>query len=114
MQVYTCVQKDICYKELAPVIGLPRWRSGKESACQCRRCGFNPWVRKIPWKRKWQPTPVLSPGESHGLADYSPQGCKELIHLSVLAASSQPIIMEAEKSYGLLSARWRFSQGRKA
>ena len=31
--------------------GLPWWHSGKESACQCRRCGFNPWVRKIPWRR---------------------------------------------------------------
>ena len=31
------------------------WLSGKDSACQCRRCGFNPWVRKIPWRRKWQP-----------------------------------------------------------
>ena len=29
-------------------------------------CGFNPWVGKIPWKRKWQPTSVLLPGESHG------------------------------------------------
>ena len=45
-----------------------------------RRCGFNPWVGKIPW-RKWQPTPVLLPGESHGqrsLPDYSPQGRKKL------------------------------------
>ena len=32
----------------------------------CRRRGFNPWVREIPWRRKWQPTPVFSPGESHG------------------------------------------------
>ena len=39
-------------------IGLPRWLSGKESACQCRRRGFDPWVGKIPWRRKWQPTPV--------------------------------------------------------
>ena len=38
---------------------LPRWLSGKESACQCRRYGFNPWIRKIPWSRKWKPTPVL-------------------------------------------------------
>ena len=40
---------------------LPRWLSGKESACQCRRhrrCRFNPWVRKIPWSRKWQLIPV--------------------------------------------------------
>jgi len=33
---------------------------------QCRRLGFDPWVRKIPWRRKWQPTPVFSPGKSHG------------------------------------------------
>ena len=30
------------------------------------RHGFNPWVRKIPWRRGWQPTPVFLPGESHG------------------------------------------------
>ena len=43
--------------------------SGKESACQCRRLKrqrFHPWVRKIPWKRAWQPTPVFLPGKSHG------------------------------------------------
>ena len=42
---------------------------------QCRRPGFDPWVGKIPWSRKWQPTPVFLPGESHGqrsLASYSP------------------------------------------
>ena len=33
---------------------------------QCGRPGFNPWVRKIPWRRNWQPTPVFLPGESHG------------------------------------------------
>ena len=45
------------------------WVSSKESACQCRRRkrpGFDPWVGKIPWRRKWQPTPVSLPGESHG------------------------------------------------
>ena len=43
--------------------------SGKEPACQCRRykrCGFDPWVRKIPWRRARQPTSVFLPGESHG------------------------------------------------
>ena len=40
-------------------IGLPWWLSGKESACQCRRRRFDPWVGKIPWRRKWQPTPVF-------------------------------------------------------
>ena len=60
--------------------GLPRCLSGKESACQCRRHGFNSWVRKIPWRRKWQPAPVVLPGESHGqwsLAGHSPRGHKE-------------------------------------
>ena len=34
--------------------------------CPCRRCRFNPWVGKIPWRRKWQPTPVFLPRKSHG------------------------------------------------
>ena len=44
--------------------GLRRWLSGIESTCQyrkCRRHGFNSRVRKIPWRRKWQPTPVFLP-----------------------------------------------------
>ena len=60
--------------------GLPWWLSGRESTCQCRRHEFHPWVRKIAWRRKWQPTPVFLPGESHGqrsLAGYSPWGRKE-------------------------------------
>ena len=63
--------------------GFPCSASGKELACQCRRHKrhrFDPWVRKIPWIRAWQPTPVFLPGESHGqrsLACYSPWGCKE-------------------------------------
>ena len=53
----------------------------KELAYQCRTLGFDPWVRKIPWRREWQPTPAFSPGESHGqrsLAGYSSCGHKEL------------------------------------
>jgi len=49
-------------------VGFPGGASGKEPACQCRRCkkhGFDPWVGKIPW-RAWQPTPIFLPGESHG------------------------------------------------
>ena len=57
--------------------------SGEESTCQYRRPrkqGFDPCVRKIPWRRKWQPTPVFLPGKFHRqriLAGYSPWGCKE-------------------------------------
>ena len=60
--------------------GLCRWLSGKKFACECRRLGFSPWVGKIPWRRKWQPSPVLLPGESHGqrsLVGYSPWGHTE-------------------------------------
>ena len=54
---------------------FPGSTSGKEPTCQCRRCRFNPWSRKIPWRRASWPTPVFFPGESHGqrsLAGYSP------------------------------------------
>ena len=50
-------------------VGLPRCLSGKESACQCQRCkrlGFDPWVRKNPWRRKLQPTPVFLSGNTKG------------------------------------------------
>ena len=63
---------------------LPGWLSGKELTGQCRRCqrcGFDPCVRKIPRRRKWQPTPVFLPGTFHGqrsLAGYSLWGHKEL------------------------------------
>ena len=56
---------------------LPWWLTSEEPACQCRRGEFNHWVRKIPWRRKWQPTPVFLPGKSHGkrsLVGYSPWG----------------------------------------
>ena len=58
---------------------LPRWHSGKESPYQFRRCGLDPWVRKNHRTRKWQSTPVVLPGKSHGqrsLAGYSPRGPK--------------------------------------
>ena len=47
---------------------------------QCRRPRFDPWVGKIPWRRKWQPTPVFLPGKFHGwrsMVGYSPWGGKE-------------------------------------
>ena len=65
-------------------LGFPGGISGKEPACQCRRCKrrvFHPWVGKTPWRRAWQPTPRFLPGESQGeknLVGYSPWGCKEL------------------------------------
>ena len=69
-------------------IGLPGGISDKESACQCRRrrrCGFSPWVEKILWRRKWQPTSLFLPGKSHGqrsLVGYSPWGLERVRQLS--------------------------------
>ena len=63
--------------------GFPGGAIGKEPPCRCRRykrCGFDPWVEKIPWRRRWQPTQVFLHGESHGqrsLVSYSPLGHKE-------------------------------------
>ena len=50
------------------------------NAGDIREASFDLWVRKFPWRRKWQPTPVFLPGKSHGqrsLVGYSPYGCKE-------------------------------------
>ena len=59
---------------------VPGDSDGKESACQCWRPGFDPWVGRIPRRRKWQPTPIFFPRETHGqgsLVGYSPWDCKE-------------------------------------
>ena len=58
--------------------GLPRWCQCEEWR-RCKRCRFDPWVRNIPWWRKWQPAPVFLPGKFHGQMSpvgYSPWGCK--------------------------------------
>ena len=63
---------------LAHLNRIPGGSDGKESACW--RPKFDPWVGKIPWRRKWQPTPIFLPGKSHrwrSLAGYSPLGRKE-------------------------------------
>ena len=90
---------------------LPKWLSSKESAFQCRRHGFDPWVRKISWRRKWQPTPVFLPGKSHGwrnLVGYSPWGRKESdtterLHFLSLSPSIQCLHLAAlEKNFDQL------------
>ena len=81
----TVLLPSLFQQPLAHKFDFPNvWFSGKESACQFRRCGiqeFDPRVSKIPWRRKWQPTSVFLPGKSHrqrSLAGYSPWGHKEL------------------------------------
>ena len=72
------------------IIRASQMTGDKESACQCRRHrwrGFDPGVRSIPWRRKWQPTPVFSPGKFHGqksLVGYSPWGRKSPAQAEVM------------------------------
>ena len=81
--------------------------SGKEPACQCRRHkrhGFNPWVRKIPWRRAWQPIPVFLPGKSHGqrnLEGYSSRVAKSQTRLKWLSMQAQTIITQQAVKSGM-------------
>ena len=57
----------LTYRELPQQLsGQCRICTVKEFAWQCKRCRFNPRVRKIPWRRKWQPIPIFLPGKCHG------------------------------------------------
>ena len=87
-------------------LGFPGGTSSKESTCQCRRrkrCGFNSWVGKIPWRRAGQPTPVFLPGESHGqrsLVGYCSWGHKksDMTQRLSLHCLSQEFKSKTEKS----------------
>ena len=82
--IYTLTHKVFCFLYLKYIynylvyvqyMGLLWWISSKQSTCQCRRYGFDPWIEKIPWIRKWQPTPLFLPGKSNrqrSLAGYGP------------------------------------------
>ena len=89
----------LCLSRDALALGLPRWLSCKEPACQCRRrkrCRFNPWVRKISWRRKWQPASVFLPGESHGhksRVDYNPWRRIESVMSSNHFILFQPLLL---------------------
>ena len=61
-------------------MGLPWWLRWQGTCLQRKIPGFDPWARKIPWRREWQPTLVFLPGEFHrqrSLVGYSPWGHKE-------------------------------------
>ena len=81
-KVTQLISDRILYVSVCCIGDFSSGASGKESACQCRMCGevgFDLWVWKIPWRRKWQPTPVFLPGKSQGqrsLEGYSPWGHK--------------------------------------
>ena len=80
MDIHTCEHAHTRRFVCIGVYGLLWWLTGKESAWQCRRRGFDPWVGKIAWRRKWQPISVFLPGKFHGqrkLVGYSPWDHKE-------------------------------------
>ena len=74
-------------------MGFPGGSDGKESASNCRRPRFDPWVRKLPWRREWLPTPVFLPEEFHGerslaghsLRDHKGSNMAEPLTLSLLS-----------------------------
>ena len=87
--------------------GFPGGASGLKkknppaNAGDVKRHGFDPWVRKIPWRRAWKPTQVFLPGESRGqrsLAGYSPEGCKEsdmteaIKHTHISSSEQEPLL----------------------
>ena len=86
-----------------PQCRLPRWLSCKEYACQCRRHkrhGLDPWVGKIPWRRKGEPTPVFLPGKFCGqkvLAGVQHMGLQRVGH--DLAAKQQTTAQRGEMPY---------------
>ena len=81
------------YMGLIRIVGLTWWLSGEEFTWEWRKHGLYPWVGNIPWRRKWQPTPVFLPGKSHrqrSLLGYSPWGRKRDGHN--LATKQQQIM----------------------
>ena len=100
-QAYQVINGLNCVPQNSSVaidIRAPQWFSGKASACNAGaagRGGFYPWVRKIPWRWAWPPTPVFLPGESHekrSLAGYSPWGHKELDMIEVTLHAQCPVV----------------------
>ena len=98
----------------AMIWSFPGGTSGRESACQCRRCkrrGFHPWVTKIPWRRKWQPTPAFLPGKPPWTEEpgelHSPWGHKESDTTESLYFVGRITALMADLSFQLLQrSRW--------
>ena len=77
--IYVCV--CVCVYLYTHIYGFPSGTSGRESTCQYRRHkrhSFNPWVRKIPWSRKWHPAPVFLPGKFQNSRAEEPGGLQSI------------------------------------
>ena len=93
------------------VSGLPWWLRQWRTCLQCWRPGFDPWVRKIPWRREWLLSPLFLPRESHeqrSLLGFSPWNHKELditgwlTHIKVITSVHLLILAVWEMGPGLL------------
>ena len=81
--------------------GLSRWLSCKKICLPSRRCSFDTWIGEIPWRRKWQPTTVFLPGESHGqrrLVGCSPWSHKQLDMTEWLSTQTKMTCTDVFKS----------------
>ena len=82
----------------------PSWHSGKKICLQCRRPGFDPWVRNISWRRKWKPTPGFFPGEFHGQRSLSGVAESDMTELLTLIGEYLGSLLWASLDVGL----WEF------
>ena len=73
---------------------FPGGASGKESICQCRRCGFDPWIMKKPWGGKWQSNALLLPGKFHGQ--------RSLVDQSMEWQGVRHDLVHTDKKYGVI------------
>ena len=125
------ISKSQVYKANSPWGKLPSLRTwvactdgsvGKESTCnaETRRCGLDPWVKTIPWRRARQPTPVFLPEKFHGqrsLVGYSPKCRKELdttkqLNIACNVMSTSHVNLSSWKAHSFkMQLRWEWGQG---
>ena len=99
--------------------GIPQWCNGKESACQCRRLkrhGFDSWVRKIPWRRKWQPIPdsCLQNSRDRGVWRATVPGVtksRTWLSVSTHAGCASSTSLVQERSGQCMSVNWLETRG---
>ena len=70
-----------------------------------RKCGFDPWIWKIPWRKKWQPTPAVLPGKSHG--QKSQAGCSPWGHKSQSRPSLNTECQKKSTIFIITEKKWR-------
>ena len=96
---WSCGELTVRYRAASQRSLVLKRLSGEESACQCRRHRFHPCPGKIPWRRKWQPTPVFLPRKSHGQRSLVSMGSQRVGHdeqlhsLYLLSYQGSPVLL---------------------